>query len=159
MINRMKLPMVVCAALALMTVTGVSAQASGTPLAFIITTGESKPIVAVVNFNSQYSDDLINSGTSLMQSLIEEYASSLNATVTVMTAEALGGMDADSLHDSVLSMLDDLQMYLHVKATKVSNAESGSNLRFDFHLYTSKMPGGLYVGALEVNEYLLTMFL
>ncbi|WP_028323903.1 hypothetical protein [Desulfatirhabdium butyrativorans] len=155
----MKRMMVVCAALVLMTVAGGRAQASGTPLAFIITTGDSKPIAVVVNFNSQYSDDLISSGTSLLQSLMEEYASSLDATVTVMTSEELGGMDADSLHNSVLSMLDEMKMYLYVKATKVNNAESGSNLRFDFRMYTSRLPIGLYVGALEVNEYLLTMFL
>jgi hypothetical protein len=76
-----------------------------------------------------------------------------------MTAEDFGGMDADSLHNSVLSLLDDFQIYLYAKATKVNNAESGSNLRFDFRMYTSRIPIGLYVGALEVDEYLLTMFL
>lgn len=155
----MKRIVVVCAALVLMTVAGGSALASGTPLAFIITTGDSKPIAVLVDFDSEYSDELISSGTSLLQSLMEEYASSLDATVTIMTAEELGGMDADSLHNSVLSMLDDLKMYLYVKATKVNNTESGSNLRFDFRMYTSRLPFGLYVGALEVNEYLLTMFL
>jgi outer membrane lipoprotein-sorting protein len=155
----MKRMLVVGAALVLMMVAGGSAQASGTPLAFIITTGDSKPIVVLVNFNSEYSDALISSGTSLLQSLMEEYASSLDATVVVMTAEDFGGMDADSLHNSVLSLLGDFQIYLYAKATKVNNAESGSNLRFDFRMYTSRIPIGLYVGALEVDEYLLTMFL
>lgn len=151
--------MVACAALVMMAVAGETAQASGTPLAFIITRENSKAIAVLVNFNSQYSQDQIRVGTALVKGLIDQYASSLGATVTVMTADELGGADADTLHDSMLSMLGNVDMYIYGKATKVDNAESGSNFRFDFHLYTSKLPIGLYIGAIEINAQLLNMFL
>lgn len=152
--KKMKVLVAVIAALVLMTAIGETAQASGTPLAFIVTMPNNKPIIAVFNFSAQYTPAQITAGTSLANSLIKQFASSLNANVTVVTAQQLGGVDADTLHNALLPYLNSMQMYLYVKATKVSHPEAGTNLRFDMKIFQAAMPGGLYIGAVEVNELL-----
>lgn len=158
--KKMKLLMAVITALVLMTAIGETAQASGTPLAFIVTVPNNKPIIAVFNFSSQYTPAQITAGTSLAKSLINQFASSLNANVSVITAQQLGGVDADTLHNALLPYLKNVQMYLYVKATKVSHPEAGINLRFDMKIFQAgTSEGGLYIGAVEVNELLANMLL
>lgn len=147
-----------CVAFALMTAFAGAAQAAGTPLGFWIESSGGVSIV-LVNFDASYSPAQIDAGTSLAQALLESYGASIQGTtITMYTPQELSGIDADQLHNDILSVLGELQMYLYVTATKVSHPESGTNLRFDLRLYAESATP-YYLGAVEVNETLVNMSL
>jgi hypothetical protein len=152
-----------CVAFALMTAFAGAAQAAGTPLGFWITSSESKPSIALVNFDASYEVPEINAGTSLAKGLLtyvlENYGSSIQGTtITMYTPQELSGIDAEQLNNAILPGLGGLEMYLYVTATKVSHPESGTNLRFDLRVYAGSATP-VYLGAVELNEALANMFL
>ncbi|MDY6910689.1 MAG: hypothetical protein SWC40_12240 [Thermodesulfobacteriota bacterium] len=148
-----------CVAFALMTAFAGAAQAEGTPLGFWIESSGIGPSIVLVNFHESYSPAQIDAGTLLAQGLLESYGSSIQGTsITMYTPQMLSGIDADQLHNAILPVLGDLEMYLYVTATKVSHPESGKNLRFDLRLYAGSATP-YYLGAVEVNEVLVNTFL
>lgn len=146
--------------LALMAVSASRSLAGGTPVgAIAINNGEY--YVFLVNFASNYTDAQIDMGTTLAQALVSQYATSDTTAYVFTRAELadLGFTDADALHAALLPSLGNFEAYLYITATKVANAASGTNLRFDLTVYGSGVETGMYIGAFELSEPLVNSFI
>ncbi len=148
-----------CLSLLLTAVFAGRSQAAGTP-AGAIADNNGKLYVVLINFDSSYTAAQIDLGTNLAIALATQYSTS-TTTANVFTYQQLaqlGFTDADALHQALLPSIGNFD-YIYVTATKVPNAESGTNLRFDIKFYTAGLATGMYIGAFEISEQLVAVFL
>ncbi len=147
-----------CLSLLLTAVFAGRSQAAGTPagaIAYIY----GKPYVVLINFNSSYTANQIDLSTNLAIALATRYSTS-TMTAQIFTYQQLAQMgwtDADALHAALVPLTGNFY-YFYVTATKVSNAESGTNLRLDIKFYTGGKTTGTYIGTFEISEPLVAAF-